>query len=338
MEEPQTLLDRLINDTADVWNKHVASDLQLSVDELRELILSRGIYLSEDKVKVELKKQVIQTMGDCQKSLDLYELNQAKTTGAELDQTRATAMDRYTMTVKDGSELVDAIALTGKILIGVDFSDSTLAQSYFCHCTFYNCSFMSVSMENCVFSGCTFVRCDFNGCDLTGSSVSRTKFIECNMDDSTVDYAVISDCAFLVTTFNNTSFIQSRILYTGISDCGGTGSDWKDVDVIQCSMSNTDLTASDFRRTSFVDNIFIRVSFIDCDFNNASFTCVTTAMCEIDAQYLEFFSMNHALYSPAVYEWESEVDDEDDMDDEGDVDIDQADDDSDLGDDDEEWK
>lgn len=331
------ILFDLINTTADEWNTLMAANLGYGVDDLRNLITARGISIAHEKTKVEVDKKFIKEYSELQKQQDKDTV--AEYNGSPNDDTlyKATLLEKYTVTVNGLEEEVNSIALTGKIIVGLDFSDSDLSHSYFCHCVFYNCVFDNTSLENMTILNCTFTKCSFAFADFTSSVIGRCRFFESNLERAALDYTNITDCSFIVSNLCNISLIQSKILYTGFSDSQFDGSDWKDTDIVQCSFSNSSLTECDFKRATLVDDIFIRVDFSGTDFSSVMVTCLTVALTVVPEEFQELFEVNHLLYSPAMFEWEPmpEIAEEDEYDYEED---DSYDEDDEEDDDDQPWK
>ena len=293
----------LINLTADEWNQAIATELDYSVEHLKEVITARGLSIAGKRTRIEVNRQMINILAKTQQDDDKINVMEYRESPDDDILYRATLLDKFTVNIS-GDEEVNSIALTGKIMVGFDFSNVDLSHSYFCHCIFYNCVFNNCSLENMVISNCTFTRCSFVGADFTSSTIGRSRFFESTLDKVAFDYTSISDCSFVVSDFNDASFIQSKVLYTGFSDSEGSNSDWKDTDIIQCSFSNSNLSKCDFKRATMVDDIFIRVDLSDSDFSSVMVTCLTVAMTTVPEQFQEFFEVNHLLYSPAVFEWE----------------------------------
>ena len=294
----------LVNLTADEWNQSVATTLGYAVDDLRDIITARGLAIASERTAVDVNRQMITILAEIQQDDDKNNVLEYNGSPDNDVLYRATLLDKFTVTINDSEEEVNSIALTGKIIVGFDFSEGDFSYSYFCHCVFYNCIFDSSSLENMVITNCTFTRCSFVGCDFTSSVIGRSRFFESNLDEASFDYTSISDCSFIVSNFNDVSFIQSKILYTGFSDSEGNNSDWKDTDIIQCSFSNSSLNNCDFKRATLVDDIFIRVDMSESDFSAVTVTCLTVTMTMVPEQFQELFEVNHLLYSPSVFEWE----------------------------------
>lgn len=304
------LFDDLVNVSADEWNKSIADGFGITIEQLQDYILTREIDSTKKLIKLKINKAKVKKLGNSQINVDkqLYEENDDDSIY------EASLIEKFTVTLSDDEKLVDSIALTGKIIIGFDFSKSKLTESYFCHCTFYNCKFDYSTLNDSTITNCNFTRCSFIDVDFTGCTIARSKILECTLNHSNFEYANISDCSIILSFLNSIKISQARLLFTGFSDTDIDKSDWKDSTLVQCSLSNVKLTNNDLRRASFIDSIFIRVDFTGADFELASVTCITSAMCFYDPVYKDFFEMSRSLYSPSVFEWENEELNEDDED------------------------
>jgi uncharacterized protein YjbI with pentapeptide repeats len=294
----------LVNLTADEWNQSVADTFDYTVDGLRSLVTSRSLAIANERTHVEVERTMIGILAEIQQDDDKNNVIEYNDTPDEDVLYRATLLDKFTIDLHGGDEEINSIALTGKIIIGLDFSEGDFSSSYFCHCIFYNCIFDNSNLERMTIVNCTFTRCSFRSVDFTSSVIGRCKFFETTLDEASFDYTNITDCSFVVSSVNYASFIQSKILYTGFSDVEGNNSDWKDTDVVQCSFSNTQLSNCDFKRATLVDDMFIRVDLSGCDFSAVTVTCLTVTMTLVPEEFREFFEVNHLLYSPSVFEWE----------------------------------
>ena len=298
------LFDDLVNLPADEWNTSVAKNLDMTVENVRDLILLRELDSTNQSIKMKINKAKIKKFGKIQLNSDKEFHKNPKIDTDDGDIYRAGVLEKYMVVITDDEQLVESIALTGKIIIGFDFTKSKLSESYFCHCVFYNCRFDYSTLNDCTISNCKMIKCSFIGVDFTGSTIAKTKILECNLTNSIFEYVNFSDCSIILSILNSVKMAQTRVLYTGFSDTSFTKVDWKDATVVECSLSNINLKDSDFRRTSFIDSIFIKVDFNGCDFELVSVTCITVAMCSYDLIFKDFFEMSHLLYSPSIYEWE----------------------------------
>lgn len=299
-----TYFNDLVNLTADNWNIKVANTFGYSVHELESLTNSTELRHIGERIKLNVDKNLI--FSD-QLDTDINaELDQLVDKKANSIIYKPSKLDKYRIRVNDNKLLVEAIALTGKIIVGCDFTGSDLSNSYFCGCVFYNCIFTECNLTYSVINSCVFNSCTLNKCDFTSSAIARTRFYESNLEHSINDYVNICDCVYVACSMSNTSLIQSKVLYTSFIDSLLSKADFKDNDLIQCVFTNIDIRNSDFRRSSMVDCILIRCNLHLCDFNSFSITCTTNSMCVIDPHNRSIFEMNHALYSPSVFEWEKE--------------------------------
>ena len=306
------LFDDLVNLPADEWNKSVAETLGVTVDQLRDSVLTREIDATKNSIKLKINKAKVKKLGKLQVDNDKLFNQNPKIDDDDGSVYRAGLLEKFTFTISDEDQIVESIALTGKIMVGIDFSKSKFTESYFCHCTFYNCKFDYSVLTDCTITNCNFTKCSFIGVDFAGSTIARTKILESTLNNSIFEYVNMSDCSIILSILNSIKISQARILFTGFSDCEIDKSDWKDSTLVQCSLSNVKLTNSDLRRASFIDTMFIRVDFTGIDMELASVTCITSAMCFYDPIYKDFFEMSHQLFSPSVFEWDNESESEDD--------------------------
>lgn len=297
----------LVNLKADEWNERVAIEYDISVEELKDIVIRRDLRLLENRIKHQVTKDEIEEMASDQKEIDLFNVDLF----ADGDNSviyEPTVLDKFTVKISDTDDIVDSIALTGKIVVGADFSKSNLSDSYFCGCTFYQCNLRDVDFGNSVFVSCDFIACDMTSLDFTGSTISRSHIYESSLVGSHFDYVAMSDSMVVESNMDRSTSIQSRLMFTGFSDISMVSLDWKDSDIVQCTFTHCDLKDSDFKRVVMVDSMLIRSNLIGADLNSLSVTCISMSSCTYDEKYKSFFEMDHLLYSPAVFEWE-DVDD-----------------------------
>jgi len=287
------IFDDLLNLNADEWNNLLSKELNISINHLKELIISRELKLNKNKVKVEINQSKIREASA--KNDDYDELLN-----------KVAKLNKYVIKLSDNEEIITSLSCTGKIIVGMDFSNSRLEDSYFCHCNFYNCKFTNSNMGDSIINSCTFNNCDLRKSDFTSSAIARSKFIECNLKNVTFDYNILTDSAFVVCDFSNSSFIQSKILYTGFSDCLGIKTDWKDVDFTQISFTKIDLSNSNFKRSKLYDSILVKVNLLGCDFDSFVATAITASMCLYDEKHESFFKTDNSIFNPSTFEWEDE--------------------------------
>lgn len=129
-----------------------------------------------------------------------------------------------------GCELED-LALPKKSIIAsnmawctfrnIDFSHTTLLNTFFDFCLFENCKLNNILCRYSVFSGSKMIDCDFSG-----SVIIHTNF--CGIDTFRCNF---SDCDLYFSTFNS-SFLR-------------------DTDFEDCNLKKADFVYTDQRRVSF---------------------------------------------------------------------------------------
>jgi hypothetical protein len=129
---------------------------------------------------------------------------------------------------------------------------------------------------------------------------------------------VITDSVIISVDMRDISFNQSKILYTGFSECNISASDWKDTDIIQCTFTDCTINESDFRRSTIVDCILLRVSFESSDFTSVIVSCLSQVKCKYDEKFSYLFEMDHLLYTPSLFEWGDIESNDEDGDEDGD--------------------
>jgi len=308
----------LVDLKADEWNSQVALEYDINVEDLKDIVTRRDLKLLENRLHHNITKDEIDILASNQQSDD--ERNVALFSAGDVSVIyEPTVIDKFVVRISDTEDIVDSVAVTGKIVIGADFTNSNLSNSYFCGCTFYRCNFTGVDFGNSVLISCDFISCTMPSIDFTGSTISRNHFYECNLRKSTFDYVALSDCMMVACDLTFTTFIQSRILFTGFNDSELVGVDWKDSDIVQSTFTKCNAQDGDFKRAVLVDSILIRVNLLGCDLNSLSVTCLTISDCKYESKYNHFFEMDHLLYSPSVFEWDDEIDFIDDIDDIDDI-------------------
>jgi uncharacterized protein YjbI with pentapeptide repeats len=298
----------LVDLKADEWNTKVAEEYGIPVEEIKEQILRRDLRLLDNRLTHRITKDEIEQMAEEQKLLDRTIVEIFKDGDSSVIY-EATAIDKFKIKITDTEDIVDSVAITGKIIIGATFRNSNLSSSYFCGCTFYQCNLSNVDFGNSVFIGCDFVNCNMHNIDFNGSTISRCHIYECNMNSSVCDYVALSDSMIVACNLDDLSITQSRILFTGFNDCSCVNVKWKESDIIQCAYTSCDCKHSDFKRVTLVDSIIIRCILIGCDLNSLSVTCITVSDSDYDDRYKHFFEREHLLYSPSIFEWSGTNDD-----------------------------
>ena len=293
MRSSEKLFKDLVNMTADKWNAKLSTELGISIDMLRNSIMNKeSLTNDEDKISFGLSKPEI--------TRAFYESDD------DNGEFTPKSISKFVIRMNDGDPFSDAIACTGKYLIGMDFRGSDLSGSYFCDCVMFNCDFSQSEMK-----GVTFTGCIFNACAFSNSDLSETLFLKGKIIDSVFDYcswqrSVIHDTIMISSQFMFIDLSQSTITASGMIQCIASSSTFKDTKFVHFSSSISDFSGSDFRGVKLIDSVFTDTNFKSCNFSKYSATCITAARVELDPEFESVFEMSHALYSPSVFEWEIE--------------------------------
>ena len=304
MRTAEQLFKDLVNLTADRWNAKLSEELGMSVDVFRTSIINKEqLTNNEDKITLGLRKSAITN-----------EFYKSDDSGSDFTPKTIT---KYVLRINEGTAYSDAIACTGKYLVGMDFRGAELSDSYFCDCVFFNCDLSHADLCCVNFSGCIFNNCTFANSDISASVFTKGKIIDCVFDNASCQYLVIHDTIIIASQFMFADFSQSTITASGMIQCIAGSMCFKDARFLHFSTSMSDFTGGDFRGVNLVDCVFTDSDFRSCNFAKYSATCVTASRIECDSDFECVFDMSHALYSPSVFEWdiedESERHDDDDL-------------------------
>jgi fluoroquinolone resistance protein len=304
MRDAQELFEDLVNLTSDDWNAKVAAELGMSVELLKIAVITKeNLSNSEDRLHLDIKSNDVTELFESQKGEDV-EANNSPIEDDRLYTSRS--LNKYVMRINDYAPYANSIACTGKIIVGLDFRDADLADSYFCECVFFNCDFTGTQLSTVAFSGCAFNDCTLVGADFSGSVVTRCRFMESNLDNTLFEYAVITDSVMLACQLMLSNFFQAKILNSGFNDCTGNGISFKDVAFISTAFTLCVFPDSNFKRTSLIDVILVQTDFRGCSFEGASATCVTSSRTMVDDKFKYLLEMSHSLFSPGIFGWETE--------------------------------
>jgi hypothetical protein len=131
IRDSEQLLNDLINLNADAWNTKLAKELGVTVEVLRSITSKKdSITLSEDMIHLSVKNE------------DIKKTVKQISSGSN-------PINKYVIRYINNGETDKFIGMscTGKVIIGIDFSESDMSNSYFCDCTFFNCSFSCPMIE-----------------------------------------------------------------------------------------------------------------------------------------------------------------------------------------------
>ena len=309
MRTAQELFNDLVNDTADEWNTKMAKDVGLDVEYLKaSTIVKENLSNNEDRIHLTLSKESINTL--YKKQIEKDKSVDGPLSLKDDDMYKGYALNKYVVRVNDSMHYIDSIACTGKIIVGMDFSKADLSNSYFCECVFFNCRFTHAQIQTTGWVGCVFNDCDVESADFTGSVFTRCRFMESCLDRASFAYTTITDTVFLADQMMDSDFFQAKVINSGFNDCHGDESSFKDVAFISTSFSLCEFRNSWFNNASLMDVVLTHSDLTGSSFDNVSATCVTAAKVKIDGKFRHLLDMNHALFSPSIFEWE-EVDDRD---------------------------
>jgi uncharacterized protein YjbI with pentapeptide repeats len=316
MRNASELLDDLINLNADEWNTKLAAELNMNIIDFKNSFLIRDklTNISEDRIKLEVYKIQIKDFGDIQQGRDESNIQKIETGAVDENETgddilySPTTLSKFTVRENDGKKIVESISCTGKIIVGMDFSNAELDMSYFCHCIFYNCSFNEASLAETTFQSCIFNSCPFGKTDLTDSVISRTVFIDCNMDNACLNCAILTDSPIIACQINFGTFVQAIFINSGFIDCDAIQADFTDTKFSSVSMVKVNFKDSIFKRARLIDILMTRCDLVGCDLTQVMVTALTASSCKYEDKYIELFKMNHFLFSPSVNEWEDKGD------------------------------
>lgn len=306
------LLNDLIYLNADQWNILLATELGMSVEKLKLCFLQRDDLLDTDpRVKIYLDKEIINQHYNNVKHEDddNFKLIANQTEEDKIENIseflqQPTSLDRFSIRIHEGKKIAESISVTGKVIVGMDFSESDLSYSYFCHCIFYNCSFRKTHLLETTLKNCIFNKCIFDESELSNSIITKTPFMDCSIKNANLDVSVFTDCHFINAKLNNTKMVQSIFIDSGFTACDLTNVDMLDSKLNCVAFSLSDIIDSNLRKSNWCDVILVRSTFSKVDVSFMSMTSVTHSSCRIDAEYEELFKMNHMLFSPGIVEWE----------------------------------
>lgn len=307
----EELFDDLVNLNADQWNMKLAKELSMSVIELKAQFILRDkiTNISEDRIKLDIYKTNIVESGNKQINTDndsYKKLEDPSTPHTEREDIlhKPTLLDRYSIRINEGNPIIDSISVTGKIIVGMDFSDAELDFSYFCHCVFYNCDFTNANLSEAVFQSCVFNSCCFVKADLSQATFSKPMMLDCNCDNSNLSATKFILASIISGQFNLSNLNSSFFADSGVVDCSFMNANLSSVEFVSSSITNCNLRDSNMKNAKITDMLCSRSDFRGCDLNHCTMTCFTSATCKFDPKFDNLFQMNHLLFSPGIVEWE----------------------------------
>ena len=130
---------------------------------------------------------------------------------------------------------------TGSTFRFVNFKNADLRRSKFINCDFHNCSFDNAFMYNC---------------DLSKSIAENTSF-----KSAIIEYAILKGVNFRCNVFLETSFEGSILEYSELKY-----SAFRFVNLKDCSLKRSDMTASNFMNTDFARAFMKDAILVNCNF------------------------------------------------------------------------
>ena len=302
------IFDDLMNLNADEWNQSIAFQIGMPLGKLKTLIAHQELMLDVGSLRLQINKNDITKSGKEQLAREKTLKKQYKKLFKDDYKEAITTLKNYVVTIEDDDIIITSIACTGKIIVGIDFSNSQLENSYFNHCIFYNCNFTKCHMESSFITSCSFINCNLNDIDLIGATLARNSFLLSDMTRINYTYAVLSDNAFVNCDLSKSNFLQARILFSGFNECHLIHESFRDTELGQVTIINSNLYGSDFKNTDVLDSIFTRVDLLGCSFKDFTSNSLTLVNCKYDEQYKELFVRDNLTYNPSIVEWDNETD------------------------------
>jgi len=297
------IFDDLMSMNADEWNQMTASRIGLSLSKIKILITHQELSEDLGTFRLQINRNDITASG---KEQIKKEKNNKKAYNKLVKSDYAksiSTLNNYVVSLKNDEVEVTSIAVTGKIIIGMDFSNSQLENSYFNHCIFYNCSFSKCNMESSFITSCKFINCNLNDVDFTIATIARNSFMSSSLTRVNYTYAVFSDNAYINCDLSKSTLLQTRILFTGFSGCHLMNLSLRDTELGQITIINSDMTCSEFKNCYVLDTIFNRVNLLGCQFNDFTHNAFTVSNCKYDKKYKKLFIYDNLVYHPSKVEW-----------------------------------
>lgn len=277
IRDSEQLLNDLINLNADAWNTKLAKELGVTVEVLRSITSKKdSITLSEDMIHLSVKNE------------DIKKTVKQISSGSN-------PINKYVIRYINNGETDKFIGMscTGKVIIGIDFSESDMSNSYFCDCTFFNCSFSNTSLDSSVFNAVCFNNCALSNASLTCTTIIKSFFIDCSLPNTDFNSSAIIETMLLDCDMVNTDLSVVRLIGTGLINCNIKDASFKASELTTTSIVNTTINDSVFDNTGWFDSIVTSISLLGCSFFNAYGTCVSaTLIHRASKSAYDFFKMS----------------------------------------------
>ena len=281
----------LVNLNADEWNKLLAYEFNYTVDTLRRTTVTNAFRLIGEKLKISIDKEAID-----KEAIDM--LFKERLLDGEPNPLNSFA-------IKIGKNDIESqsVSLTGKIIVGVDFSECDLSFGYFCDCIFYNCVFDNTNLEFSTFSSCTFNGSSLKKANLVSCTFGRTKLFDSEFDGSNFEYSVFTDCPIVGSSFVNINISQSKLIYSGSIDSDFSNSIFVHSDFIDSAFINTNLSSSNFNSSNIMGCIYNACNLVNSTFENSYLTRITSTLCQYDENIKKIFTEFGVEYTQSMNEF-----------------------------------
>jgi uncharacterized protein YjbI with pentapeptide repeats len=299
----ENLLEKLINQTADQWNNEMSVIYGQPVNKLLSMFKTRdSSFLIEYTIPVNISKPEISRLAQFQLEIDeTYEPNKSIDNKSVAI---SSIVEKYQIKFNKDDVIFDAMTVVGKIIIGIDFSESNLEECFFSDCVFYACKFNSSIMHKSKFSNCVFNTCEIISTDLTNSIFSRCRIYDSIVTSSSFSYSTFNESIILGSDFSGSDMKSINIINTSITESLFKSIDFSYSELFTVSISICDLSDSEFTHTSIVDSILMSVNILNSNLKYISLNSNTMVDINYDKIYDEVFNMNDYLYSPGMHDWQ----------------------------------
>ena len=276
----------LVNLNADEWNKLLAYEFNYTVDQLKRTTTTNSFRLVGEKLKVDADKSIINIL-----------FNERLIDG------EPKPLDSFSVKVSKRDIESQSISLTGKVVIGIDFSNCDLSFGYFCDCIFYNCIFDNTNLEFSTFSSSTFNGCSLKNANLVSCTFGRTKIFDSEFDGSSFEYSVFTDSPIVGSSFIHVNISQSKLIYSGSLDSDFSDSNFVHSDFIDSAFINTTFSRCMFNSSNVMGCIYNACNLMGSSFENSYLSRITTTLCQYDDTVKKVFTDLGASYTQSTNEF-----------------------------------
>jgi fluoroquinolone resistance protein len=305
----EKILERMISYTADQWNQSMSSVYGQTTNKLISMFKTRdSSFVLDAYIPVSISRPEISRLAALELEFDNVSKDEPIT---EKNVLVSSIVEKYQIKFDKDDVIFDAISLVGKIIIGIDFSDSNLGESFFSDCIFYACKFNNSVMDKTKFSGCIFNTCEMSNSDLTNSVFSRCRLFDSIMTNTSFEYSTFNESILIGMDLSKSNFRSVKLINTSITESNVIFSDWSHSDIFTASLSISDFSGSDFTETSIVDCIIMSVNMVESNLKTISLNANSITDLQYDPIYDEVFNMDTYLYSPGIHEWEPFAEEDD---------------------------